>query len=470
MEDLIVSYNMGDCAICCETYNLKNHKKVQCSFCDFASCRTCVQQFLLSTSNDPHCMECKNAWNREFVDLNCTKGFRNKDLKSHRETILLEREKCLLPQSQAAAARRKQEMNMQKLIHDSRVELDAQRRRLEQQRQAHDNLINQLYRMQATGETAAPEGSSSSTKKTFVRKCPIENCKGFLNDKWSCGLCSAKICKHCNEPNEGEGHVCDPNNVETVTMLNKDTKPCPACGTMIFKISGCNQMWCPDCHTAFDWRSGRIETGVIHNPHFYEFQRRMGGGQATRNLADIPCGGIPTIAEVVFFLSPESATANPRLMPRVAMHGPAHNLPKDSSPEHRKIYNIHQTIFHMQQVEIPQHRMVAPDNSDLRVSYLLDQITEEQWKRTLQQREKKAEKNRDITNVLEMYVNAGGDYLRQLVRRDVSVEETIAFFRELVSYYNNAMIAISNRYNCVIPYIFSHAFVVGSGTHKDFNL
>ena len=63
---------------------------------------------------------------------------------------------------------------------------------------------------------------------------------------------------------------CDKEAVETMKMLNKDTKPCPSCGTMIHKVSGCNQMWCPSCKNAFDWRSGRIERGVIHNPHYYQ--------------------------------------------------------------------------------------------------------------------------------------------------------------------------------------------------------
>ena len=58
-------------------------------------------------------------------------------------------------------------------------------------------------------------------------------------------------------------------------FLNKDTKPCPHCGTMIFKISGCSQIFCVDCHTAWDWNTSKIITGVIHNPHYYEFLNRL---------------------------------------------------------------------------------------------------------------------------------------------------------------------------------------------------
>jgi hypothetical protein len=42
----------------------------------------------------------------------------------------------------------------------------------------------------------------------------------------------------------------------------------------IEKVSGCNQMFCVQCHTAFDWATGEIETGVIHNPHYFDMMKR----------------------------------------------------------------------------------------------------------------------------------------------------------------------------------------------------
>ena len=53
------------------------------------------------------------------------------------------------------------------------------------------------------------------------------------------------------------------------------------------------------CHTTFDWNTGEIETGVVHNPHYYEFHRRNGTLQ--RNPGDVPCGGIPTVYQLISF-------------------------------------------------------------------------------------------------------------------------------------------------------------------------
>jgi len=52
-------------------------------------------------------------------------------------------------------------------------------------------------------------------------------------------------------------------------------------------VRNCDQMWCTQCHTAFNWRTGRIES-VVHNPHYFEWLRRNGNA-VPRNPGDIPC-------------------------------------------------------------------------------------------------------------------------------------------------------------------------------------
>jgi hypothetical protein len=205
-------------------------------------------------------------------------------------------------------------------------------------------------------------------------------------------------------------------------------------------------MWCPDCHTAFDWRTGVIETGIIHNPHFYEFQRKTGGGQANRNHGDIPCGGAPTVGEMVTFFHPNRRNFNPR-----GYYG--HIRVEPSSQLEMDIMKIHRTGAHCQMYEMPLYREIAVNNADLRVDYLMDNLSEEMWKTLLQKREKAQYKNRDINNLLRMFVDTTGDYLRQMIVKEVTAEKCLDVLDELIKYFNINMEIIHKRYNCVTPWI-----------------
>ena len=39
-------------------------------------------------------------------------------------------------------------------------------------------------------------------------------------------------------------------------------------------VRNCDQMYCIQCNTAFSWKTNQIETGRIHNPHYYEQLRK----------------------------------------------------------------------------------------------------------------------------------------------------------------------------------------------------
>lgn len=398
---------MADCLVCYEKLNLQNHKKVNCSFCDFISCRTCVQTYLLSISIDPHCMNCKNLWNREVIDQACTKLFRNTKLKNHRENILFEREKCLMPDTQPFVAQIIRTRKISKEIHEiyNKIqEFHLVIRRLEASKHSIGEL-NQVVE-----------------KREFVRKCPVTDCKGFLSSRWKCQICENNICAHCNEIKEDNiEHVCDQNNVETVNLLKKDTKPCPSCGTMIFKISGCAQMWCPDCHTAFDWNTMKIELGRIHNPHYYEFKKN--NQNTNRELGDIPCGGLPTIGELSRYRT------------------------------HEHVFKIHRLVTHILFNELPFLINNQENNQNIRIKYMLNEITEDAMKHHLQKIEKSREKKRDITNVIRMFSDVISDFMRQLVLKELNIDDFVTNVINLRNYVNLSFETIYNRYNCSTPYI-----------------
>ena len=290
---------MECCQVSCEKINKINHKKVKCPFCDLTSCRVCSQRYILSSFEDPHCMGCKTRWDREFIDSFCTVKFRNKDLKLHRENVLLEREKALMPATQPEVERLLAIRRLQRLARE-------QRERLFQLHEAGENvpelgiLYNEMERTYR--ELSRLKNVGDAIPTTFTRQCPNETCKGFLNVDWYCGLCDQYFCKDCNEP-VTDDHECDPGVVETMKLLNRDSKSCPKCGMVIQKLNGCSQMWCISCHTAFDWRTGEISSGRVHNPHYIEFKRK---NMISREHGDIPCGGIPSFRELQQIGAPET--------------------------------------------------------------------------------------------------------------------------------------------------------------------
>ena len=269
---------MSTCNICCDDYNKSNRRKICCGYCDFAACKTCWETYILSETI-PKCMNppCAKEWSRKFIRENFTNVFINTKYREHVESILFDQEKALLPATQVLVEEKIRKEKIRKQLEEIDVviaDLYAQKRELAQG----------LYTNEISGEKQA---------SNYVRSCPADGCRGFLSSQWKCGICELWTCPDCHEL-KGENrddpdHKCDPNNVETAKLLNKDTKPCPKCQTKIFKIDGCDQMWCTQCHTAFSWKTGAISTS-IHNPHYFEWMRNRGGGGQPRAAGDIICG------------------------------------------------------------------------------------------------------------------------------------------------------------------------------------
>jgi len=92
----------------------------------------------------------------------------------------------------------------------------------------------------------------------------------------------------------------------------------------------------------------------------------------------------------------------------------------------------------------------------------MNDITEEQFKRRLQQVEKDNHKKREIYMVLEMYIHTMIDLFRNLVSERKIYEDSLNHWRNevenLQKYANRYFEKISKRYNCVVPVIRSNDF------------
>ena len=77
----------------------------------------------------------------------------------------------------------------------------------------------------------------------------------------------------------------------------KKVKFCPICHTLCEK-EGCDQVFCSNCKSVFNWETLHIENGKIHNVSALEYFGKL----QERDIDDIPCGGVPSYEEFHKFL------------------------------------------------------------------------------------------------------------------------------------------------------------------------
>lgn len=424
---------METCSVCVESYNKTTRVQVVCAYCSYSACRTCYETYILQSS--AKCMNCLKEMTREEIVKKFTKKFVATKYKEYREKCLFDLEKSMLPATQPVVER---------MIENERLKEEIIRIRIQ---------ISKLYNLIQDYELLIRGGEREKTdRKTFIRKCPNADCRGFLSTQWKCNLCERKTCKECNESMPDlDDHKCDPNNVETAKLLAKDSKPCPKCGEMIFKIDGCAQIWCTQCRTAFNWNTGKIETGVVHNPHYFEWLKSMG-----RDVSDNPerdmhirCG-----REIDHFFVRD-------LTRNVSRRNVSNDL----------AVNMCRNLIHFRAVELPRYQTDRfNDNQDLRVLYLRNRITEETFRTTLQKREKARQKKEDyyrlfammiqcVTEIMFRYydqvlkardepIQLENKFIYKPVERTISFEPYLNEIVNLLTYVNECLHNISVTYSC----------------------
>ena len=437
---------MSNCVICDETFNKSAHSLVTCLYCSFDACRSCCETYMLEQPI-AKCMNtaCGKEWTRKFIVSQFTKSFVNGAWKKHVEKVLFDKETALLPNTQAVVER---EIHKEKLT----VEMDECAK-----------LIKELEKRRRNLKIQANMGfdPANSERKTFVRACPVDNCRGFLSSQWKCGLCETYTCPDCHAV-KGKGrnieHVCNADEVATAQLLNTDTKSCPNCASNIFKINGCDQMWCTQCHVAFSWKTGQVETR-IHNPHYYEWQR-LNGNAVPRNPNDIICG-----REVNhrLYVSMYNTLLSKLKKSNIVKHD-------DMNQQYVSIYNtLCNTILsiaHLREVQMPTYAVV--NNVDkhlaLRVSYMRNQIDKETFQKRIQRDNKRYEQKREICEILEMLCNTVTDIMYRAqndigripvvmseleLRLDLfdELKKTLGEIDSIVIYVNDCLAEISTTYN-----------------------
>lgn len=418
-----------ECPICAEAFNKSNFKSVSCNYCEFQACKSCCIRFIEGLIEDPSCMNCKKTWSMDFLIDRLGKTYINTKYKTHRENLLCEREKGLMPTTQSYVER----IIESKKIEEEMKALSLRRLQLTNElAQVKEDLGTLSFQKHTLLHNPVDIQGAVSEKRQFVRQCPVDDCRGFLSTQWKCGICATWVCPDCHEIKgltRDVEHTCKVENIETAKLIAKESKSCPGCSVPICKISGCSQMYCTNCHTPWNWNTGQIVSGPIHNPHYYDLQRQ--NGQVIREHGDVPCGGFPDAYQFNKALS--------SLVPKDDMHILNGKL---------------RMLTHMWFQEAPRYRCnTVLDNVDLRVKYMLKEIDENKFKSLLQKKEKANRKKRDYYAVLSTLRDVGQDLMNQIMRSKTikSVFALVQDFDKIWAEADMNLEIIANKYNCTKP-------------------
>jgi hypothetical protein len=466
------------CHVCADKYTNVLRKEIKCNYCSFSACVKCMKQQFLTIIQDPNCMNCHVEFNREFLDMNFPKSFIKDELRKHRENILCEREKSLLPGTLKYVERERQRRQNQILMNELKKEkvkamepVILVNKEMDEVTSTYFTLINGDNRIATTStysntikelrkqkkELMIPvndivasireirenaqyqhlhDGEDTTTPKKFIKACVVHGCRGFLSTRYKCGLCDTWVCPNCHEIKtcqNDDNHVCKTENIESVKLISKETKPCPKCASAIYKTDGCSQMFCVECHTVFSWKTGKeIITKVIHNPHYYEWVRRNNNGVVPRNPHDIPggnyCNGLPDVIQL-------------------------YNLYGNASKELRKIMRFLRCLYQLRDyniIPINEENDINELNRDLRIKYLLNDIDENEWKKLLQQREKQRDFKKEQSKVYEMLVQISQDELNRFTQSRLNIHEQFEIMKKMeaiILYYNESITNVFKRFN-----------------------
>lgn len=170
-------------------------------------------------------------------------------------------------------------------------------------------------------------------------------------------------------------------------------------------LRNCSLMWCTSCHFTFDWRTGKRATGHNHNPHYYEWQRQQMNGNAPRVPEENQC---------------------------IDVQDYIHSI------DHRDLRNL---LRYRGDILMQLERYQPEDTEPLRIQYLLQNISEDDFKKRIQQIHKKNRKHQKYYEIFETYCTVSQDIFRRLIGRynRENINEALREFDELRIYINECI-------------------------------
>jgi hypothetical protein len=410
-----------NCIICFES----SQDSIRCNGCQIVLCRPCCEQYLLSVKGDPSCPvgACKMWWHRDFLYEVMSRDFMREWIKK-RQDDLYKREMPLMAATVALVSNHREADAKRQEAGKLREEIRNLMRLVQEKREEARRLEFQATTLESVKLTDLPSGVEIRSCRCFAG-----NCHGWLDAGLKCGICSKTFCGKCQTEAaaaEVHNHICDQGQVESVLFINASSRPCPTCSTLISKTEGCDQMYCIVCDTPFSWRTGVVENGIIHNPHYLRKMETSGYMPRMTMTDELPAwrdvaGLIPRNEELV-----------------------------------RGFYAL---VYDLLQ---KQHNLFKPINNDYeRTQLMINKMTETKFRSILQVKEKRWLLRRQIAKSTDVFLRVGSRLFWELLRNEVSLDELREKIEALRGQANTELLQVSHRWEHLCVPIYDSEFNVG---------
>ena len=242
-------------------------------------------------------------------------------------------------------------------------------------------------------------------------------------------------------------HVCNPDDVATFQALSQNTKPCPKCHVLIYKIDGCDQMWCTQCHVAFSWLQTRI-----HNPHYFEWMRQN-NRVIPRDPLDIP----PNQNNCLEWTD---------ITNELIITG-CNDLRESNSITEQVSNNILNIIRNREHLEVQFQRIEntivngVKFNEDNRVKYMLKELSDKEFQAKTLSRYNARDKNRAVCDIARLQHTILGDLLLRVLNHiqmhhndntivviNDKLSDIYNEMKNLTEFTNSLLVQHARTYNC----------------------
>ena len=413
---------IGECIICCDDMTIESI--IQCNYCHQTCCKECFKRYILESGLNVKCMHqsCKHQ-----IDFYSIIRLADLDIELYYSHLLFNIEQPKIVESESAAESYMIALDKRSRLPFNPITGEYTGKITNQAMIEYWHVLNYHIGLCIQEYGIGYENydwDNAKIQPKIINKsfrCPNSDCNGRVKDS-KCIVCCINVCMDCHEIIHGTDHTCNPDTIASIEFLNQDSRPCPVCSALIFKIEGCDQMFCTQCHTTFSWTTSRIETGFRHNPHYLDWirQKRLENPNMIAQLEDVElipntvCNEYISYDDLKKCFHPsvwDTSFEIRKKLPKID------DIYYDLPSEYHyclAIRNLHSKILKIRSTIGNHMNIPEPNNHDLRVKFISGLLDDVEFKKELYKRHLNYTKSKILFDIYEFVFHSAGDIFSNL--------------------------------------------------------